>query len=115
MNALRFAKAAEYTQTLALPACILAVLGVSGLAGMDNSGARPVLERVAPALAANTEAARTESTKTVLASASVAFASAPRAVANDTLTVAALPKRDSLATEAPDTFELAIPLNEPAT
>lgn len=44
---------AEYGQVVALPACVLALLGATGVAGIGNTGAPRALERVAPALAAN--------------------------------------------------------------
>jgi hypothetical protein len=102
----RLTKAAEYTQTLALPACVLALLGFSGLAGLDSStGAPPMLNRVAPALAANAEPA-------IPSRAITAPATAPQALVHNISTTAALPAQDGTATNLSADIELSVPLSE---
>jgi hypothetical protein len=84
------------------------VLGVSGLAGVQGSGAPPLLDRVAPALAANTEAA-----KMSLPNSSRAIAASQAPFKDDSI-AAALPAKEAVATDVAAHVEFSVPLPEAA-
>ena len=72
MNPHRLATVAAWCQTLVLPVCVAACLATFGTAGVGNTRATPMINRIGPSLAANADF--TNKTQTVAIAKSQAFA-----------------------------------------